>query len=91
VGVFEFILGIVFVTTVGGIIKAAVSGKSRRVPGAERDALKRMEETLVQMRDEVSTLRQDVGELQERVDFTERVLTRGREDPRPPMSALDRP
>ncbi|MSR06015.1 MAG: hypothetical protein EXR93_02945 [Gemmatimonadetes bacterium] len=37
--------------------------------------------------EEVEGLRRDIGELQERVDFTERMLARQREDPRLPGQA----
>jgi hypothetical protein len=75
----ELILGIVLLSTVGGIVKAAITRGGRRQSVGERDAFKRMEEAFLQMQDEIAGLRQDVGELQERVDFAERVLTRGRE------------
>jgi hypothetical protein len=78
-GVMEFILGIVVISSVASIIKAGMSYKTRRMPAADREAFKRIEETVLQMRDEISAVRQDVDELQERVDFAERVLTRGKE------------
>lgn len=78
-GVMELILGIVIISTFGSLIKAAITYKARRVPAADREAFKRIEDTLLQMRDEISAVRQDVDELQERVDFTERVLTRNKE------------
>ncbi|MDH5196030.1 MAG: hypothetical protein OEY20_02120 [Gemmatimonadota bacterium] len=38
------------------------------------------DESIETLRDEVYRLRTDVGDLQERVDFAERLLTRGKED-----------
>jgi hypothetical protein len=70
---------IVIASTFSSIVKSILSYRVRRMPPADRDALKRIEEGLLQVRDEVSALRGDVDELQERVDFTERVLARNRE------------
>jgi hypothetical protein len=39
-----------------------------------------LEEAIEELRHEVQGLRGDVGELQERVDFAERLLTRGQEN-----------
>lgn len=42
-----------------------------------------LEESLAELRDQVQQLRGDVVDLHERLDFTERVLTRGQHGERP--------
>jgi hypothetical protein len=43
-----------------------------------------LEETVGELRDQMYVLRGDLTELQERVEFTERVLARGKDDARLP-------
>jgi hypothetical protein len=45
-----------------------------------------LEEGLAEVRDQLYLLRTDLSDLQERVEFTERVLARGRDDARIPES-----
>jgi hypothetical protein len=45
-----------------------------------------LEEGLAEVRDQLYLLRTDLSDLQERVEFTERVLARGRDDARLPES-----
>jgi hypothetical protein len=45
-----------------------------------------LEEGLAEVRDQLYLLRTDLSDLQERVEFTERVLARGRDDVRLPES-----
>lgn len=44
-----------------------------------------LEDGLAELRDQVYLLRGELSDLQERVDFTERVLARGQADARPPL------
>lgn len=53
--------------------------KARRLEIEAGRPLGNAEELIERLRDEVQMLRGDVGELQERVDFAERLLTRGKE------------
>lgn len=48
--------------------------------GAGREATEQIETQLDQLRDQVLALREDVSELYERVEFTERMLARGKGD-----------
>jgi hypothetical protein len=57
----------------GGGVAAVPSEDVRRALDSNRAVL-----------EEIEGLRRDIGELQERVDFTERMLARQREDPRLP-------
>jgi hypothetical protein len=71
-GLFELIIAVVVMSTVGSIAKSYFMYRARRLPPVDRDAMLRIEEQL-------GALREEVAELQERVDFTERVLARNRE------------
>lgn len=71
-GLFEMIIAIVVMSSAVTIVKSMLMYRARRMPQVDRDALLRIEEQL-------GALRDDVAELQERVDFTERVLARNRE------------
>ncbi|MGD2136550.1 MAG: hypothetical protein PVF27_10335 [Gemmatimonadales bacterium] len=51
---------------------------TKHAPGKEE--LERVSETVELLQDQVRVLRDEMVELNERVDFTERVLTRGREN-----------
>jgi hypothetical protein len=48
--------------------------------GAGKDALDRLESQLDAVREQVLALRDEVGELYERVEFAERMLARGKSD-----------
>jgi uncharacterized protein YlxW (UPF0749 family) len=78
-GLFELIIAIAVLSTVGSIAKAVLTRRARGLPPADREALRRIEEGMLEIREHVAAMRQDVDELQERVDFTERVLTKNRE------------
>jgi hypothetical protein len=78
-GLFELIVIVVALSTVGSIVKSVLSYRVRRLPAVDRDALQRIEETLAELRDNVAAVRENVAELEERMDFTERVLARNRE------------
>jgi hypothetical protein len=59
--------------------------KAKRLElGAGRGDMGRVEELVEEVRGEVQLLRGEVGELHERVDFTERLLARGSPDTSPP-------
>jgi hypothetical protein len=51
-----------------------------RLHGGTREDVERLGEAVEILRDEVRSMRGDVLELQERVDFAERVLTKGQPD-----------
>ena len=55
----------------------------RRFEAQGRGHPHELEESITELRDQVHLLRNDVVELQERMDFTERVLTRGQGNERP--------
>jgi hypothetical protein len=56
------------------------------------DEVRRLRESQEDMASELESVRHDVGELQERLDFTERLLARKREDPAfPPQPNAERP
>jgi hypothetical protein len=79
VALFELIALIVVVSGVTGIVKAVLVQRGRRLPAEDRQMLERLETTMQELRDEVTAMRDDVVELQERVDFAERLLARQRE------------
>jgi hypothetical protein len=54
--------------------------RTRRLELSAGQLSAHLEETIEELRHEVQGLRGDVGELQERVDFAERLLTRGQEN-----------
>lgn len=59
--------------------------RARRLElNAGRGASDRVEDLIEDLRNEVQLLRGDVGELHERVDFAERLLTRGQDAESPP-------
>lgn len=59
--------------------------KARRLEGSSgRGESGRVEELIEDLRNEVQLLRGDVGELHERMDFAERLLTRGQNAESPP-------
>lgn len=76
---FSLIVIIVLASTVSSIAKAAFGYRARRLPGVDRDTLQRLEAGMSELRDQLSAVREDVTELYERVDFTERVLAQKRE------------
>ncbi len=49
------------------------------------DAPRELGEGLAELREQMYLLRGDVADLQERMEFTERVLTRGQAEERPPL------
>jgi cell division protein FtsB len=59
-----------------------------RVERAGREEIAQLAEDVAALRDEIQVLRQDVTEMYERLEFTERVLAQGRpQDRLPPPDA----
>lgn len=77
---FTLIVIIVIASSLSGIVKAALGYHGRRIPAADRDALRRIEQGLLELREDLGAVRDDVTELQERVDFAERLLARSRDE-----------
>jgi len=77
---FSLIVIIVLASTVSSIAKAAFGYRARRVPSVDRDLLQRLEASMSELRDQIGTVREDVAELYERVDFAERMLARQRDE-----------
>jgi len=65
-----------------GRLGLALARRIERRPAETRDAI--ADERLRALEDECGALRREVGELQERQDFTERLLARAPGEPRPP-------
>lgn len=92
----EDILAIVLIFGGGTMVALAMSPIGRAIAARIRgggagavpsEELQRALDSSRGVLDEVENLRRDVGELQERVDFTERMLARQREEPRLPGQA----
>ena len=90
----EDILAIVFIFGGGTMVALAMSPVGRaiaaRISGGggggavPAEDVRRALDSNQAVLDEIEGLRRDIGELQERVDFTERMLARQREEPRLP-------
>jgi len=65
----------------GGLIglKMFLNYRVRRLEASRGGDSPQVEEAVQALRDEVYVLRNELGEVQERLDFTERLLTRGSE------------
>ncbi len=61
---------------IGRAIADRIKGTARGSPG---DVVRQIEETQGHVLDELDALRQEVADVQERLDFTERLLARQRE------------
>jgi hypothetical protein len=77
---FTLIIIIVLASTVSSIAKAVFGYRARRVPSIDRDLLQRIDASMSELRDQIGTVREDVAELYERVDFTERMLAQHRDE-----------
>lgn len=82
-----FILPIVIIAIAGSmvtsIVRLSLSYKYRaaqRAGAGDPEQQRRLEETVLELTDQVAQLRTEVVELGERMDFAERVLVRGRDD-----------
>ncbi|MDX2120040.1 MAG: hypothetical protein SF070_03140 [Gemmatimonadota bacterium] len=63
--------------TTGIIAWAVVHGLRARAQGQAASIPRQVEEELMALRDQVDAMQQQLLETQERLDFTERLLTRG--------------
>jgi hypothetical protein len=72
---------------IGRAIGARISGQAA---AGSSDELKSLRESQESLATELDTARQDIAELQERLDFTERMLARRRDDPALPPESLPR-
>jgi hypothetical protein len=83
-----FVLPIVIVAIVASMVTSIVRlslsykyrGGDRHLPAGDPEQLRRLEETVGELRDQVGQMREDLVDLGERMDFAERVLVRGRDD-----------
>lgn len=88
----EDILAITFIFGGGSLFLLAISPVGRAIAdrirgagaGLPREVAEQMKESQIAIFEELESLRHDVTELQERVDFTERVLAKQREQPQLP-------
>jgi uncharacterized protein YlxW (UPF0749 family) len=85
----EFVLPIVIVaivaSMVASIVRSATAAKHQaQRAGGDAEQQRRLEESVLELTDQVTQLRTEVMDLGERMDFAERVLVRGREDGRLP-------
>ena len=78
-GLFELVVIVVALSTVSTIFKSAFAYRARRLPATDQEALQRIEDGLQDLRDQVGALHAETAELQERVDFTERMLAQHRD------------
>lgn len=70
VAMFGMISGVLIVWAIAwGVVEHAKHRRSGELPAG-------IEDDLAALRDQVDQLRQQLGEAQERIDFTERLLTR---------------
>jgi hypothetical protein len=93
----EDILAIVFIFGGGSIFLLAISPIGRAIAdrirggsvggGAPEETVRRLHETQQAILDDLEGVRQELGEVQERLDFTERLLAQQREAGRLPLGA----
>jgi hypothetical protein len=70
------------ISPVGKAVADRIRGSGKHVP----DGLARqIEDSQIALLDEIEALRQELGEVQERLDFAERLMARGREAPQLPQ------
>jgi hypothetical protein len=85
-----FVLPIVIVAIAGSMVTSIVRlslsykygkrGALRHGEIGDPEQQRRLEETVLELRDQVGQLREDFVDLSERMDFAERMLVRGRDD-----------
>jgi hypothetical protein len=75
----EMIVIVVLLGTVSSIARSVFGHRARRLAGVDGDALKRIEEGMAELRDQITAVRGDVTEMYERIDFTERMLAQQRD------------
>jgi Tfp pilus assembly protein PilO len=71
--------GTLFLLSVSPIGRAIAQRITGSHAGSSSDVVRRLEETQAHVLDELDAMRQEVAEVQERLDFTERLLARQRE------------
>lgn len=89
-----FILPIVIVAILASMVTSIVrmslsykygrGGARRHRDTGDPEEQRRLEETVLELSDQVAQLRTELVELGERMDFAERVLVRGRDDAKLP-------
>ncbi len=97
----EEILAIVLIFGGGSAFLLAISPIGRAIadrirsgiPAAGEESVQRLQETQQAMLDDLEAVRQELSEVQERLDFTERLLAQQRETPRvgPGEAPVSRP
>lgn len=95
----EDILAITFIFGGGSLFLLAVSPVGRAIAdrirgvgnGGSRELLEKVRESQMAVMEEVDALRQDLTEVQERLDFTERLLAQHREAGQLPSPTQDAP
>jgi hypothetical protein len=82
----EGVLAVVFIFGGGSAFLLAISPVGRAIadrirygPSSSEETLRRLQETQQAILDDIASMRQLLSELEERVDFAERLLTRHRE------------
>jgi len=74
VAIFGMVSGVLIVWAIAwGVVEHARHRRAGELPAGVAD-------DMVALRDQVDQLRQQLGEAQERIDFTERLLTQGQGD-----------
>jgi hypothetical protein len=88
----EDVLAIIFIFGGGTMVALAMSPVGRALAvriqhgprSGDLEELRQLRDAQQAVSDEVEAVRRDLMEMQERLDFAERMLTRQREDPRLP-------
>jgi hypothetical protein len=76
--------GALFLISISPVGRAIADRIRQRGSAAAGDELTRLRDGQLAMFEEMERLREEVAELHEQVDFTERMLARGREERLPP-------
>lgn len=83
----DFVSAMVFLVAFGSFslvgLRMFLKYRLERLKGSEvgGEAVQRLEEAVGQLRDEVYLLRNDLGDMHERIEFTERLMARGSQPP----------
>lgn len=82
----DFVSAMVFLVAFGSFslvgLRMFLKYRLERLKGGGGGAeTKRLEEAVGQLRDEVYLLRNDLGDMHERIEFTERLMARGSQPP----------
>ncbi len=80
--IIEFIAPLTIITTIGTMfligMKMRLSAKVNLQQGSKGEELDRLSDAVEGLTEEIRMLRDDYGELHDRVDFAERLLARGK-------------